>query len=162
MSGSVANGVATPQQDVPNVASDQNNLIAIDALEDAVDKFADMVIQNGKTRNTFCRVLCYYVCCFKCICIRNKCRRTFDQDIYQSSNDTVFGDLLQCKLIMQRNFGGKHFMIPATKTQPSIDCMFFPATHGDVVTLDPEDIRDSIFSGPSGVSSFAGSTRRVS
>lgn len=39
-------------------------------------------------------------------------------------------------------------MIPATKSQPSIDCMFFPATHGDIVTLDPEEIRDSVFSVP--------------
>ena len=47
---------------------------------------------------------------------------------------------------MQKNFGGKHFMIPSSNGHPPIDCMFFPATHGDNVTLDPEDImNDSIF-----------------
>jgi hypothetical protein len=32
---------------------------------------------------------------------------------------------------MQKNFGGKQFIIPETKSEPSIDCMFFPASHGD-------------------------------
>lgn len=48
---------------------------------------------------------------------------------------------------MQKNFGGKQFIIPETKSEPSIDCMFFPASHGDQVLLDPEEIRDSIFAG---------------
>ena len=36
-------------------------------------------------------------------------------------------------------------MIPSVpgRNQPKIDCMFFPATHGDVVELDPEDMHVS-------------------
>jgi hypothetical protein len=32
-------------------------------------------------------------------------------------------------------------MIPSIpgKNQPEIDCMFFPATHGDNIELDPSD-----------------------
>lgn len=39
---------------------------------------------------------------------------------------------------MERNFGGKQFTIQPSKSgQPQIDCMFFPATHGDNIVLDP-------------------------
>lgn len=40
---------------------------------------------------------------------------------------------------MERNFGGCRFLIPSMKgrNQPEIDVMFFPATHGDEVVLDP-------------------------
>ena len=52
----------------------------------------------------------------------------------------LFGELMQCKLIMEKNFEGKQLFIPAQegKTQPVIDCMFFPATHGDIIQLDPD------------------------
>jgi len=53
----------------------------------------------------------------------------------------LFGDLYQSILIMEKNFEGKQFMIPSIpgKHQPEIDCMFFPATHGDTIELDPSD-----------------------
>jgi hypothetical protein len=40
---------------------------------------------------------------------------------------------------MEKNFEGKQFMIPSIpgRKEPKIDCMFFPATHGDVIELDP-------------------------
>jgi pimeloyl-ACP methyl ester carboxylesterase len=38
---------------------------------------------------------------------------------------------------MEKNFEGKQFQI-TSHNQPSIDCMFFPATHGDNITVDPE------------------------
>jgi len=42
---------------------------------------------------------------------------------------------------MEKNFEGKHFMIPTMpgRNQPKIDCMFFPATHGDEICLEPEN-----------------------
>ena len=44
---------------------------------------------------------------------------------------------------MEKNFEGKQFMIPSIKgrNQPKIDCMFFPATHGDKIVLDPNDLK---------------------
>lgn len=59
--------------------------------------------------------------------------------IYSSTQDILFGDLMQCKLIMERNFGGKQFMIPAKNGMPKIDVMFFPATYGDEVQADFSD-----------------------
>jgi len=62
-----------------------------------------------------------------------------DYKIYQSSHNTLFGDLTQCRLIMERNFGGTHFKVPSSPggKLPVIDVMFFPATFGEEVTLDP-------------------------
>ena len=60
--------------------------------------------------------------------------------IYHSSKNTLFGDLVQSRLILERNFGGTQFQIQSNhgQNQPQIDVMFFPATHGDEVVLDPE------------------------
>jgi len=46
---------------------------------------------------------------------------------------------------MNKNFGGTQFLIPSVpgRNQPKLDCMFFPATHGDVVELDPEEVTSS-------------------
>jgi hypothetical protein len=43
---------------------------------------------------------------------------------------------------MNKNFGGTQFLIPSVpgRNQPKLDCMFFPATHGDLVELDPEEV----------------------
>ena len=40
---------------------------------------------------------------------------------------------------MEKNFEGKQFKIPedARKGYPTVDCMFFPATHGDEIQIDP-------------------------
>jgi len=45
---------------------------------------------------------------------------------------------------MEKTFGGKQFMIPSIprRKQPQIDCMFFPATQGDEVTLLPDGNED--------------------
>ena len=39
------------------------------------------------------------------------------------------------------NFEGKQFKIPSVpgRNQPKIDCMFFPATQGDEIELEPEE-----------------------
>lgn len=60
--------------------------------------------------------------------------------IYQSSQNILFGDLLQCRLIMERNFGGTHFQIPTVpgRNLPEVDVMFFPATFGETVVMDPQ------------------------
>lgn len=44
---------------------------------------------------------------------------------------------------MEKNFEGKQFMIPSIpgRNQPKIDCMFFPATHGDKIVLDPNELK---------------------
>ena len=57
--------------------------------------------------------------------------------IYDSRNEILFGELTQCRLIMEKNFEGKQFLIKSNN-QPAIDCMFFPATHGDTISLDPD------------------------
>ena len=46
---------------------------------------------------------------------------------------------------MEKNFEGKQFMIPSIpgRQQPEIDCMFFPATKGDKIELDPSDGENS-------------------
>jgi hypothetical protein len=38
---------------------------------------------------------------------------------------------------MEKNFEGKQFIIDDGYGLPKIDCMFFPSTQGEVVTLDP-------------------------
>jgi len=49
---------------------------------------------------------------------------------------------------MEKNFEGKHFMIPSVpgRHQPELDCMFFPATHGDEIVINPENHLMSITS----------------
>jgi len=44
---------------------------------------------------------------------------------------------------MEKNFEGKQFLIPSVpgRKQPSLDCMFFPATHGDEIVIEP-DVHD--------------------
>lgn len=59
-----------------------------------------------------------------------------NDSIYDSSDNILFGELLQCQLIMEKNFEGKHCMIQ-NKGKPDIDCMFFPATLGDEVEVYP-------------------------
>lgn len=48
---------------------------------------------------------------------------------------------------MERNFGGKQFIIPAKNGEPPIDVMFFPATFGDKVTIDPsqKDLEENLY-----------------
>ena len=103
-----------------------------------------MVEKASVTTNTCCKIFCYYLCCCKCICFRNKCRRFMNQNIYTSSNDMMFGDLGQSRLIMEKNFDGKQFIIEDAKhSLPRIDCMFFPATSGDEVVLDPDPLANA-------------------
>lgn len=42
---------------------------------------------------------------------------------------------------MEKNFEGKQFKIEG-KNQPTIDCMFFPSTHGDTISIDGESAAD--------------------
>lgn len=52
----------------------------------------------------------------------------------------IFGELTQSRLIMEKNFEGKQFLIKDKRqAYPKIDCMFFPSTQGDDVVLDPEE-----------------------
>ena len=43
---------------------------------------------------------------------------------------------------MEKNFEGRQFLIPSIpgRNQPMIDCMFFPATHGDKIVIDPDTL----------------------
>lgn len=85
-----------------------------------------------------------------------------NQNIYKSSNDMIFGELTQSRLIMEKNFEGKQFLIQDRRNAfPKIDCMFFPSTQGDDVVLDPEEHalpRKSNVRSGSHMSSFAGSS----
>ena len=68
---------------------------------------------------------------------------------------------------MNKNFGGTQFLIPSVpgRNQPKLDCMFFPATHGDVVTLDPEEVASSTRLGsrvPTGVRTSNAASRASS
>lgn len=116
----------------------KSNMLKLEAL---VDEFAELVERSGRTRNTLCRILCYYLSCCKCICCR--CTRFLQRGACKQRNqaeDLLFGDLYQSKLIMEKNFEGRQFLIPSIpgRNQPQIDCMFFPATHGDKIVLDPD------------------------
>jgi hypothetical protein len=57
-------------------------------------------------------------------------------ELLKSSNELLFGHLTQSRLIMERNFEGQHFLV-GKAGQPKLDCMFFPATQGERVSLDP-------------------------
>jgi hypothetical protein len=70
-----------------------------------------MVEEASVTTNTCCRNLAYFCCFCKCICVRNGCKKFLSPDIYDSSNEILFGELTQCKLIMEKNFEGKQFII---------------------------------------------------
>ena len=87
-----------------------------------------MVDESSVSTNTFCGICSYFLCCCKCLCFRNKCKRYIDEKIYRSSNEILFGDLIQCRLIMEKNFEGKQFIIDDGSHLPKIDCMFFPST----------------------------------
>lgn len=43
---------------------------------------------------------------------------------------------------MEKNFEGKHFLIPSLpgRNQPEIDCMFFPSSTGDFIDLEPDKV----------------------
>lgn len=114
----------------------------LDELESLIDQVSDMVEKAGKTTNTVCGVLCYLSCCCRCLCCRSMTRgeqrkRCFiNHELFRPSNEILFGDLIQSRLIMEKNFEGRQFSIRAAG-KPNIDCMFFPSTQGDEVVLDP-------------------------
>jgi len=95
------------------VLKTKENGESLDMLEIEIGKFSKMVYESGRTKNTACRILMYYICCCKCLLYRNRCRRLMNSKIYPSSLDTLFGDLLQQNLIMNKNFGGTQFLIPS-------------------------------------------------
>ena len=125
---------------LPIVKNDNNNKALLNSLEEEIDIFSSMVEESGVTTSTCCRNLAYFICFCNCICFRNGCKRYLTPKIYESSNEIFFGELTQCKLIMEKNFEGKQFIIEQDSSRglPAIDCMFFPATHGDTISLDPE------------------------
>mmetsp|Transcript_18098 Transcript_18098/g.30899 ORF Transcript_18098/g.30899 Transcript_18098/m.30899 type:complete len:412 (+) Transcript_18098:1124-2359(+) len=109
-------------------------------LEKLAEEFNILVEQSGRSRNTCCRVLCYFLCCCNCACCR--CSRFFRTSTSKASR-MLFGDLDQSRIIMEKNFKGKQFMIESVpgRNQPKIDCMFFPATQGDLIELQPDFVR---------------------
>ena len=118
----------------------------LDRLGELADEFAQVVELSGRSRNTACRMICYYLCCCNFACFRRTRFLTKDKgrpccSRERSRPDVIFGDLDQCRLVLGKTFGGRQFMIPSVpgRRQPKLDCMFFPATTGDEVTLDPED-----------------------
>ena len=134
-----------PQQKTPHLVNDKQNFIYLDKLDQQIDQFSDFIEASSKSTNGVMSNICYFLCCCRCICFRNlkhgkgSCRRFMTSEIYYNSNEIFFGELMQCKLIMEKNFEGKQLFIPAQdgKNQPVIDCMFFPATHGDLIEVDP-------------------------
>lgn len=88
-------------------------------------------------RTCICRCLYYYLSCCNFSCCRWS---RFFRPNQDGNHPFIFGDLNQCSRIMEKTFEGKQFMIPSIKgrNQPKIDCMFFPATHGDIIELDPK------------------------
>lgn len=130
-------------QNAPTVRTDEKNKKQIMKLEDLIDKFTELVDESGKSKNTICRILLYFVFCCNFACCR--CSRFFQRGPCKQKNQAnglLFGDLYQSKLIMEKNFEGKQFMIPSVRkrNQPEIDCMFFPATHGDKIVIDPDQL----------------------
>ena len=63
-----------------------------------------------------------------------------DSDIYDSTNEMVFGGLVQNRLIMEKNFEGKQFIIDGKGKQPNLDSMFFSCEKEDIVGLDPTSL----------------------
>ena len=92
---------------LPKIRPDPQNYSRLNQLESLVDVFDDIVDRASVSTNSYSRICCYFICCCKCVCFRNKCRRFMNQTIYRSSNEVVFGELTQSKLIMERNFEGK-------------------------------------------------------
>lgn len=124
---------------LPKIRPDPQNYSRLNQLESLVDVFDDIVDRASVSTNSYSRICCYFICCCKCVCFRNKCRRYMNQTIYRSSNEVVFGELTQSKLIMERNFEGKQFIIRDPQHRhPNIDCMFFPSTEGDDIIVDPD------------------------
>lgn len=111
--------------------SGSNNLTLVAKLDQISEDFID-VIEDSKSG---CLSLCYILTCCKCFrfaCCR--CSRFFKQSLTAYDN-IIFGQLDQSRIIMERNFKGKQFFIPSVKgrSQPQIDCMFFPCTSSDVI-----------------------------
>ena len=88
-------------------------------LDDLHGKFQQLTKESSKSRNTLCRILCHFASCFDCQFFlqllkgtryqqrgsRGVCGKIYDND------DLLFGENMQCQLIMRRNFGGRHFLI---------------------------------------------------
>jgi len=66
-----------------------------------------MIEESSVSTNTCCKNLGYYCCFFKCLCLRNGFKKFLSPEIYDSSNEILFGELTQSKLIMEKNFEGK-------------------------------------------------------
>jgi hypothetical protein len=92
---------------LPSLKNDQETQKFLDALEMKIDVFSNMVDQAAKGTNSICGNFFYLFCFCKCICLRNGCKKNLTHKIYDSSNEILFGELTQCKLIMEKNFEGK-------------------------------------------------------
>jgi hypothetical protein len=96
---------------LPSLINDENNQKFMNSLEEKIDVFSNMVDQASKTTNSILSNLVYFSCFCKCICFRNGCKKFLTHHIYNSRNEHLFGELTQCKLIMEKNFEGKQFKI---------------------------------------------------
>ena len=61
----------------PFVKTDEKNKNQMIKLEALIDEFTELVDQSGKTKNTICRVFCYFVFCCNFACCR--CSRFFQR-----------------------------------------------------------------------------------
>lgn len=104
---------------MPNLVNDKENFLNLDKLDQQIENFAEYILASSKSTNGFFNNLCYYMSCCRCLCFRNlkhgkgSCRRHMTSDIYYNSNEIFFGELMQCKLIMEKNFEGKQLFIPS-------------------------------------------------
>jgi hypothetical protein len=90
-------------------------------LEKLAEIYTNLIEKSGTTKNTRCRIACYYSFCCNCICLRRK--RYIDG---KSEPNLLFGELDQCQFVLKSDFHS----IPHTITSrhhPSLDCMFFPS-----------------------------------
>ena len=89
---------------VPTVKTDEDTVQLIDQLQKLINDFQKIVKKSGRSKNTCCRLPCYYLFCCNFSCFT--CSRFKKKDRAQSK-DLLFGDLYQSKLILEKNFEGK-------------------------------------------------------
>ena len=93
---------------VPTIEMDDETKKQMDIFEDLITKFTQLIERSGKSKNTCCRISCYFLLCCNGSCCR--CTRFYKNVACctkKQNSGMLFGDLYQSILIMEKNFEGK-------------------------------------------------------
>ena len=94
---------------LPIIEMDEESQKQMTIFEDLISKFTVLIERSGRSKNTCCRVSCYFLLCCNGSCCR--CSRFYKKNVgcctKKQNSGMLFGDLYQSILIMEKNFEGK-------------------------------------------------------